>query len=450
MLISKTVMVRWNGFTRKHYEEKGYQWTRQNDLFECKIEDLMIGSTVRVEVKCDYCTDGMAYKEYRSYLEERKIIAKDCCKNRKCMVVKSEEVSMIKYGVSIYSKTEESRKHNREFFQTPKEEVVRTANQKGLQILNIQDYENDRTRLFVVCNNHSDKGIQETNFANIKKNKYCCIYIRPEITSEAKKLDGQIVYDDFLKYNLIPMFDPCEYEGNSQPLPYKCPLHLDKDIQYRSYANLKYSVGCEYCSRERTGDALRNNESDVFIYFESRGLTVLDNQKYIGKDQQISFKCNIHSNSIQSISHHGLKNTKVPCDYCRVEQSLSSLNRSLRSSLGNWKRKSEINSNFQCVLTGSKIYDVHHLYSYNSIIKDALEELKIDVKVEYNGEEILLIKDKVIELHKIHTGICIRPDLHIIFHQLFGKVSNTPEQFEEFKIRYRNDEFLEVEKATSF
>ena len=31
MLVSKTVMVRWNGYTKRWYEEKGYVYTKIND-----------------------------------------------------------------------------------------------------------------------------------------------------------------------------------------------------------------------------------------------------------------------------------------------------------------------------------------------------------------------------------------------------------------------------------
>lgn len=444
MLINKTVMVRWNGFTRKYYESRGYKWTKQNDLFECSIEDLQVNSTVKVEVKCDYCVDGVAFKEYRSYLKERELVQKDCCKNRKCMVNKSEEVNIVKYGVKNINQTDERKEYARKIFQTPIHEVIDISRGKDLQILNVDDYQNDRTRLYVICTNHLDKGIQETNFANIKKNKHCCKYVRPEITSKTKKLDGQIVYDNFLKNNLIPLFKPEEYQRNDISLPYKCPNHLDNGVQYRSYMNLEYCVGCEYCSRERTSSALKNNEDEVFSYFKSRDLNVLDNQKYINEKKHILFTCNKHPESIQQTSYHSLRNTKTPCEHCRIESSVGELNRRLRSSLSKWKKESEKKSNYKCVLTGSGAYDIHHLYSYNSIIKDSLKLLGLPIKEEYSSMEFRKIKNIVLEMHENYLGVCIRPDLHIIFHQVYGKHDNTPEQFEQFKYNYFNNKIKEV------
>lgn len=444
MLISKVVKVRWNGFTRKHYESRGYTWTKQNDYFDCLIEDLQINSTVKVEVKCDYCEDGIAFKEYRNYLKEREIVSKDCCKSRKCMVKKSEEVNLIIHGVKNINQLEERKEKARKLFQAPMEEILNVANSKGLTILNINDYQNDRTRLFVICKLHEDKGIQETNFANIKKNKHCCIHIRPEIISKTRKLDGKFVYDSFLKNKLIPMFTPEEYKDNYTPLPYKCPNHLEKGIQYRSYSNLNSSEGCIHCARERISEFHRNDQDKVFAYFLSRGLKPLDNEKYINDNQKIKCVCENHTEHVQEVSYHSLSKTKVPCEYCRIENSVGKLNKRLRSSLGQWRKESEKNCNYKCVLTGTDSYDIHHTYSYNSIIKDALKKLNLPIKEEYSSTEYKSIKETVLNLHKEYIGVCIRHDLHIIFHQIYGKQGNTPDQFEEFKINYMNNKFEEV------
>jgi len=53
MLISKTVMMKWNSRNKKLYESKCYTFTKMGDEFEVKIEDLTKGSPVLVDVKCD-------------------------------------------------------------------------------------------------------------------------------------------------------------------------------------------------------------------------------------------------------------------------------------------------------------------------------------------------------------------------------------------------------------
>lgn len=452
MLISKEVDVRWNGFTRKWYEDRGYEWTKANDYFICKIEDLMKTSTVKVIVQCDYCGKEFE-KEYRQYYKEREIVNKTCCGDRKCVVAKSEEVSLVKYGVTNYAQTKESKQHLRKLFQTPFEEVIKYCNDKGLEVLsNKDDYKNDRSRINVICRNHPEKGIQDTNFANIKKNKHCCEAGGTESTANHRRLDGGFVYQEFINAGLIPKFKPDEYQHSQTPLPYMCRYHKDKGIQYRAYSNLEHSEWCPYCAEERLGDSLRFDEDIVFKELKDRGLIPIEGEKYINKDEPIKYKCIYHPNIIQTIRFGALHKTQCPCDYCRMENSLSTLNRYFRSILEKWREKSKQNCRFKCVLTGSENYQVHHLYSYNNIIKDCLNELDLEVSDNigfYTDLELLNLKQKILDKHEELLGVCIDEKLHILFHQEYGKTDNTPEQFEEFKSRLKDGEFNDFLKENN-
>lgn len=441
MLISKEVEVRWNNANKKWYMGKGYQYTKNNDYFICKTEDLTPASRTRVTVNCDYCGAEIT-KQYSNYMIERRKVPKDCCSNRKCMVLKSEEVSMITYGVSNYAKTDKHRKRLRELRLTPFEDVLSLCQNKGLILLSKEDdYVTDRSRLIVICTNHKEQGKQETNFANIKANQSCCWFGGNELIAEIQKKDGEDVYDAFTDAGLIPKFQPEDYINNISKLPYMCPLHQEKGIQYRTYSDVKCSVGCPYCSYERTANALRANGDMVFSELISKGLIPIEGEYYKGKDTPIEYRCEKHIDIIQTTTYSSFQRSNQCCECCRKENSISNLSQQIRSSIGAWKSASETACRHQCVITGSKVYHVHHLYSFNSIIKDAMEYLSIETKEEYSGEEIVKIKDKVVELHKVHPlGVCLREDIHILMHQIYSK-NVTSDMFDEFTVRYKSGEF---------
>lgn len=66
LILPQKVKLKWVGNTRKYYESKGYVYTKYLDYFDVNVEDLTTGSTVLVDVKCDYCNDiiKMPYKDY--------------------------------------------------------------------------------------------------------------------------------------------------------------------------------------------------------------------------------------------------------------------------------------------------------------------------------------------------------------------------------------------------
>lgn len=96
MLLSNTVNIKWYNKTKKYYESKGYVFTKYGEYFEVKVEDLLKGSNVEVNVQCDYCGKIMN-KNYADYLDGRITIEKDCCKE--CRPIKFKEVFFILHGI---------------------------------------------------------------------------------------------------------------------------------------------------------------------------------------------------------------------------------------------------------------------------------------------------------------------------------------------------------------
>ena len=93
-LISKTVKIKWNSMTKKHYESLGYTYTKMYDEFEVRVEDLSKGSNIKVYCICDSCKKDLSWT-YRDYNNQVKDNGKTYCK--KC--------AMKLYGTENYKKT---------------------------------------------------------------------------------------------------------------------------------------------------------------------------------------------------------------------------------------------------------------------------------------------------------------------------------------------------------
>ncbi len=119
-----------------------------------------------------------------------------------------------------------------------------------------------------------------------------------------------------------------------------------------------------------------------------------------------------------------------------------------RAHLQSWKTQSMDKCNYKCILTGSKEYDIHHLFGFNCIINIVFDILSDNNKLtsqyikDYSKDELEYIVDLFQDVHsKYPLGVCIRTDIHKLFHKLYGSGGNTEAQWNNFVERYNNHEF---------
>ena len=121
------------------------------------------------------------------------------------------------------------------------------------------------------------------------------------------------------------------------------------------------------------------------------------------------------------------------------------LSKFFRGHIQDWKNASMEACNYQCILTGSKNFIIHHKYGFNKILQEAFEKmdeqnlLKSTNLSDYSFEELSSMLDIFQCIHnKYPLGVCIRKDIHDLFHQLYGSGGNTEEQWESFIAKYSN------------
>jgi len=124
---------------------------------------------------------------------------------------------------------------------------------------------------------------------------------------------------------------------------------------------------------------------------------------------------------------------------------ISELYDHLRRNIYEWKVASMEACNYKCVITGERFDDIHHTYSFMTIISDTLNNLGLPVKQfihEYSEGELNLIEKECMKIHMENIGVCLKKDIHMQFHAEYGNKNNTPEQFEEFKLNYQNGKLV--------
>lgn len=121
--------------------------------------------------------------------------------------------------------------------------------------------------------------------------------------------------------------------------------------------------------------------------------------------------------------------------------SYDDLSKYLRGNTWQWKLDSIAKCNGQCVLTGSKDYAIHYLYNFGNILKEYVSiydmPLYDDIN-QYTSQQLEYIVKTFNEYHNTYPlGICVAKDLHKLFHHIYGKTNNTPEQWETFAKKYK-------------
>lgn len=138
MLITKEVITGWNSWNKKYYESKGYMYTKNNDLFAVKVEDVKKRSSLEIEIICDKC--GKLFKS--------KIV----------------DYNRRKYGDFCKQCALDERKYDQDF-------VFDYFKKYGLNVLEGEIYTGFFNPIKFICTKHPEEGIQERSFVSIKYSK---------------------------------------------------------------------------------------------------------------------------------------------------------------------------------------------------------------------------------------------------------------------------------------
>jgi len=389
MLITKEVNITCLSNNKPYIESLDLEWEYKK-VYTINVHKLLDGSNIEIKCLCDYCLEEeietIIPKPYHKYVNSHKNqpIIKDACEKHKHK--KQVELCLLKKGVKSSVKVPEVHERIVNSIRKNNIDLVRKEFEERNLILLTKEYYSTDDYMDFICPDHSEKGIQSIKYGNFKYKNQGCKYCSYDKLSQQYRLDFSIVQQAFIDKGLNLISTEKDYINNESKLKYICPSHKDT-IQGISYSNLISGSGCPLCS----------------------------NEKYSGENNP------------------------------NWKGGRSSLYEYLRNCIVDWKKDSMKNCNYKCILTNQRFDVIHHLYGFDLIVKEILEESGLNLKQsisEYKNDELEILKEKCIEKHKKYPmGVCIVDDLHKIYHKEYQFGGNTPEQFNEFEKRYKSFEF---------
>ena len=219
----------------------------------------------------------------------------------------------------------------------------------------------------------------------------------------------------------------------------------------------KISCGCFH-------NEIRKNKAKNLIGQKFGKLTVIGKSDKRDKSGYVQWHCECECGKTIIVNGGNLKRGNTKSCGCLFIESMSgehnplwkggitNIVEYLRKAHEQWFIECKKQANYTCQLTNktnTKLH-THHLKSFNIIVKEAhdLHNIQIkDIISDYTDKELQIIKDYVGKWHKDNSNaIVLCDEVHILFHKLYGKGNNTPEQYIEFKERYLAGEFKEILK----
>lgn len=283
MITNQKVKNIWNPSVRKHYEEKGYLFTKYGDEFEVNFEDIPHSSDKFVQCTCDYCGVEYEIQVKKYYRSMNSIVPKLACKN--CQGIKGSEVKIIKYGTAspnIHGQVKEKwLKRNIPLKQETLNKMIATFKENDC-IMMPSIYVNNETKMPYICKKHINKGIQWNNWIHLKsgrgcyycgeesrveKQKYSIEEVRKAIEKNGKNKLLSKYYNTYNAYDLEISCEDCEkpfitsfgwfLKGKTKCNECTCSIGERLIIDYLNSHSIEYEHDCHEIYTDEWANPLR-------------------------------------------------------------------------------------------------------------------------------------------------------------------------------------------------
>lgn len=166
-------------------------------------------------------------------------------------------------------------------------------------------------------------------------------------------------------------------------------------------------------------------------------------------EEEVAFLCDNYLNmSDEELASHLNRKVQSIKDkrwsmgllYPKMDRKYYDITDYIRHNNENWKKASMKNCNYKCIFTNDTDFEIHHLYSFNLILKETMQDdrwINKDIK-EYSDIEIKNMLSIFNEYQdKYPLGVCVSKEIHKLFHLIYGNRYNTVEQWNKFEEDYK-------------
>ena len=227
-----------------------------------------------------------------------------------------------------------------------------------------------------------------------------------------------------------------EYESNGMNVLSKLEIKCKcGKIFPKSFHNFKSGQQCKECGKKKMSEAHKGKKNPMKNKHHTEETRNKMSDAHKGKKHS--------EETIKKISeaNKGENNNNW-------KGGISTINIHLREYIKPWKINSMEYCNYKSIISGKRFNHIHHVNkNFSEIVELTFKISNIEIKEtieEYTLEELEKLEKICLMLHYLFgPGVCLTEEEHKLFHSLYGKHDNTKEQFEEFKHRFQNGEFIE-------
>jgi hypothetical protein len=237
-----------------------------------------------------------------------------------------------------------------------------------------------------------------------------------------------------------------ELSGRETRIKYFCPLGHITERDYNDFYN---HPTCGECKKQDRKNFFKSSDDKIRLAIKNKNCKLIkiifyENRK--NSELIIEFSCG-HT---ENISYGNFISRRSGlCVNCEMESrsgetayawkgGITSLTWYIREKIFGigWKEECGRAYGYKCAITGKPMGHVHHLQSFNLMLIETMNILNFEIKrnvSDYLEEELSLILSTFFCIQeKYPSGVPLTKNVHILFHTLYGRGNNTPEQFYEF------------------